>query len=64
MYYAFASTAAIVGPTLAGVFMDINVHYLFPFSISFLVLALIFLFMVKTGEVGDVTGDVMAEMID
>jgi MFS family permease len=71
LYYAFASAAAILGPTMVGVLMDIEVTYLFPFSITFLVIALIFLFMVKTGEVGDdvhgedkFLGEALGEMVD
>lgn len=66
IYYAFASAAAVIGPTLAGVLMNIEISWLFPFSITFLVIAIIILFMVKSGESGDgdLTDDAMAEMVD
>ncbi|MHA2503724.1 MAG: MFS transporter [Candidatus Kariarchaeaceae archaeon] len=67
IYYAFSSAAAILGPTLVGPLMDINVEMLFPFSIVFLVLANLFLTLVKTGEADDPSigmADPVAEMID
>ncbi|MCE7736195.1 MAG: SLC45 family MFS transporter [Candidatus Heimdallarchaeota archaeon] len=68
MYYAFASLAAVLGPTMVGVLMDIEIRALFPFSITFLVIAFIFLLNVKTGEAGmksDLsTGKAIGEMVD
>ena len=66
MYYAFASAAAIIGPTVAGILMDIQVTLLFPFSITFLIVAILILFLVKTGETGDgvLIDEAMAEMVD
>lgn len=68
MYYAFASLAAVLGPTIAGVFMDFEIRALFPFSIVFLVVAFIMLLNVKTGEAGQrsdlLAGKAIGEMVD
>ncbi len=66
-YYAFSSAAAILGPTIAGFLIDVKISFLFPFSIFFLILALIFLFMVKTGEAGErqeLIGEAIEEALD
>ena len=66
-YYAFASAAAITGPTVMGLILDIDINYLFPFSIAFLVIAFITLFFVKSGEAGEKEGmlsDALAEISD
>ena len=66
-YYAFASAAAITGPTVMGLILDININFLFPFSITFLVIAFITLFFVKSGEAGEKDGmlsDALAEITD
>ena len=59
LYYAFSSAAAILGPTLSGFIMGKRVlntyRALFPFSITFIILAFLLLFKVKKGEVGDRT---------
>ncbi len=55
-YYAFASAAAITGPTVMGWILEIDISYLFPFSITFLVIAFITLFFVKSGEAGEKDG--------
>ncbi|MCG3218965.1 MAG: MFS transporter [Candidatus Heimdallarchaeota archaeon] len=57
LYYAFASLAAVTGPPLAGVFLDIDVALLIPFSTFFLEVAFVLMFFVKTGEVGDIELD-------
>lgn len=75
VYYAFSSMAAILGPTISGALMDISATNLFYFSLGSLVLAIVFLFNVKTGEAGDrqklfgkdtdqMLGDAMFEMMD
>jgi MFS family permease len=54
LYYLFSMTAAIFGPLLTGIFFDAtSISFLFPVSIVFLVIAFIFMLMVRTGEVGD-----------
>jgi MFS family permease len=54
MYYAFASAAAILGPTISGLLMGIiHIKMLFPFSIFFIVVSFFMLRRVHTGEVGD-----------
>lgn len=54
LYYLFSMSAAIFGPLLTGFIFDlISISVLFPLSIIFLVIAFIFMLMVKTGEVGD-----------
>jgi len=70
IYYAFASAAAILGPTLAGALMQIQLSFLFFFSITALFFALFFLFRVKTGEASDPSiskaplSDAIEEMMD
>lgn len=68
IYYAFSSAAAILGPTLVGILMDITtVRALFPFSIVFLTISFFLLLNVKTGEQGEretILGDALSEMID
>jgi MFS family permease len=54
LYYAFSTSAAIVGPFVAGVIFDLTtIKILFPLSIVFLVVALLITLRVKLGEVGD-----------
>ncbi len=53
VYYAFSSLAAILGPTISGFLMDIAPEFLFYFSLASLILAIVFLFNVKSGEAGD-----------
>ncbi|MCH8906145.1 MAG: MFS transporter [Candidatus Heimdallarchaeota archaeon] len=54
MYYAFASIAAISGPTIAGIIMDIfGVQWLFRFSLFFFILGSIAILRVIKGETGD-----------
>ncbi len=56
LYYAFSSFAAITGPTLVGIIIELfgrNYGLLFPFSITFVLIAFIFLLNVKSGEAGD-----------
>ncbi len=56
VYYAFSSAAAVSGPPLAGIVFDwFGPETLFPFSVFFLVLAFLFLLLVKTGEAGDIS---------
>ncbi|MHA1910174.1 MAG: MFS transporter [Candidatus Kariarchaeaceae archaeon] len=57
LYYAFASLAAVTGPPLAGICLDIHVSLLLPFSTFFLEVAFVLMFFVKTGEVGDIKLD-------
>lgn len=56
LYYAFSSLAAITGPVSAGYLSDMtgSLSILFPFTASMLILALIFLFLVKKGEANEV----------
>lgn len=66
-YYAFASAAAITGPTIMGLILDIDINFLFPFSIAFLVIAFFTLFFVKSGEAGEkdvMLSDALAEISD
>jgi MFS family permease len=54
LYYVFSTSAAIVGPFVAGVIFDFtSIRFLFPISIVFLVIALLITLRVKLGEVGD-----------
>ncbi len=54
LYYLFSMGAAIFGPVISGVIFDLTtIEILFPLSITFLIIALIFMLMVRTGEVGD-----------
>lgn len=68
VYYAFSSLAAILGPTISGFLMDITPAFLFYFSLSTLLLAVLFLFKVKSGEAGDGEKtrleNAMLEMVD
>ncbi|RMG30996.1 MAG: MFS transporter [Methanobacteriota archaeon] len=67
VYYAFSSLAAILGPTISGFLMDITPEFLFYFSLASLVMALVFLFNVKSGEAGDGKknlGNAMLELAD
>ena len=56
LYYAFSSLAAITGPVTAGYLSDLTGSYsvLFPFTSSMLILALIFLLLVKKGEANEI----------
>ncbi len=54
LYYAFSMTAAILGPFLTGVIFDLtSIRVLYPVSIVFFVIALIFTLLIRSGEVGD-----------
>ena len=56
IYYAFSSLAAIIGPVVSGFLFD-QVHtksILLPFTISMLIVAFLFLLMVRKGEATDV----------
>ncbi len=65
LYYAFASIAAITGPTFSGIFIDLlNYEVLFPFSVSFSLLAFFFLLKVRSGEAGDKASGVIAARSD
>ncbi len=65
LYYAFASIAAISGPTVSGIFIDfIGYKSLFPFSVSFCLLAFFFLLKVRSGEAGDKASGVIATSAD
>lgn len=68
VYYAFASLAAVLGPTIAGLLMGFEIKALFPFSIIFIVISFFMLFKVKTGEAGLkselLTGKAIGEMVD
>jgi MFS family permease len=51
LYYLASQTAAITGPPLAGLFIDLlGYSSLFPFSIVFLALSALTLQQVKRGE--------------
>ncbi len=68
VYYAFASLAAVLGPTMAGLLMGFEIKALFPFSIIFIVISFFMLFRVKSGEAGLkselLTGKAIGEMVD
>ena len=56
IYYAFSSLAAILGPVVSGFLFD-QVHtksILLPFTISMLIVAFLFLLLVRKGEASDV----------
>ncbi len=54
LYYTFSNAAAIFGPIIAGITMDlIHINALFPFTIFFILLSIVFLLQVKTGEAGE-----------
>jgi Na+/melibiose symporter-like transporter len=56
LYYAFSSLAAITGPVLAGFLSDSfhTLEILFPFSAILLIIAFLFLMLVKKGEANEV----------
>lgn len=68
MYYAFASLAAVLGPSFAGLLMEFNIKALFPFSVTFIIISFVMLFKVKTGEAGHYKelsfGKALGEMVD
>ena len=54
LYYAFTSLAAVLGPSLAGLYMSIfGIDKLFYFTIIFFLIGLFFVYQVTTGEIGD-----------
>lgn len=54
LYYAFTSLAAVLGPTFGGIYMSVtSIENLFYFSMLFLLIGAGFMFLVKTGEIGD-----------
>lgn len=59
LYYFFSMMAAIAGPFITGLIFDLTadvgggIELLFPVSLVFLVVALLLMLTVKTGEVGD-----------
>ncbi|NWF94971.1 MAG: MFS transporter [Candidatus Thorarchaeota archaeon] len=58
IYYSASMSAAILGPFLSGFIFDMtSIGMLFPTSVVFMIVALLFMSMVRSGEVGDVEVD-------
>ncbi len=49
-YYSASMAAQIIAPVFSGVFIDINMRYLFPFGTVFVVLSFITMLFVKHGD--------------
>jgi Na+/melibiose symporter-like transporter len=54
LYYAFTSLAAVLGPSIAGLYMSLTgIENLFIYSTVFFLIGAYFAFKVTTGEIGD-----------
>lgn len=63
-YYTASMAAQIITPVLSGIFLDINMRFLFPYAAFFVLLSCLTMIFVKFGNAQDLGGKTAKELIE